>query len=306
MKTAFVFSNRAEFAELEPFMKFFASKSKTIQINLSKHVQKIETDENLSKIFKKCYQLFSNKKIDYVCILGDRRELPFIALAAFHLKIKIIHIAAGESIESISSYDQYFRPIVSILSDYQICFSKTAKREVTKLFNGISYLNPNPYVLGNPVFDEINIDKLKKPIKEEYDLVMIHPQSLSRVETEKDIKKLEKKLKNKKTIFIKGNKDQNSDIIEKFYKKILKNKKYLIYDSFPKQKYFAYVKYCDKFYTNTSSVYEIKKINKKSLVIIGNRNKKRSNEIYNKKAPIQLYNLIKKDYNKEKKRGMKK
>lgn len=306
MKTAFVFSNRAEFAELEPFMKFFAYKSETIQINLSKHVQKIETDENLSKIFKKCYQLFSNKKIDYVCILGDRRELPFIALAAFHLKIKIVHIAAGESFESISSYDQYFRPIVSILSSYQICFSKTAKREVRKLFNGISYLNSNAHVFGNPVFDEIKINKLKKPIKEEYDLVMIHPQSLSRVETEKDIKNIEKKLKDKKTIFIKGNKDQNSDIIEKFYKKILKNKKYLIVDSFPKQKYFAYVKYCDKFYTNTSSVYEIKKINKKSLVIIGNRNKKRSNETYNKKAPIQLYNLIKKDYNKEKKRRMKK
>jgi len=212
------------------------------------------------------------------------------------LNIKIIHIAAGEFIESSSSYDQYFRQIVSLLSSYQICFSKIAKKEVEKLFSGISYLEPNAYVFGNPIFNDINFQKLKRPIKENYDLVMLHPQSLSKDKTLRDIKTLENKLRNKRTIVIKGNKDHNSDIIEKFYKKIKNNKKYLFVNSFPKQKYFEYVRFCEKFFTNTSSIHEIKTLNKKCLIVIGDRNKNRSNEEYNEKSPMLLFNLIKKDH----------
>lgn len=299
MRIAFVFSNRAEYAELEPFMKFFASKTKSIEIDLTKYIKKIENDENLSKVYKKCFELFSSQKINYVCVLGDRREVPFIVLAAFHLNTKIIHIAAGEYIDSSSSYDQYFRPIVSLLSSHQICFSKTAKQEVLKLFNGISYLKPNAHVLGNPIFSDIDIKKLKRPIKENYDLVLLHSHSLSKEKTLKDIKNIEKKLRDTKTIFIRGNKDHNSNLIEKFYKKIKNNKKYLIVNSFPKKKYFEHVKYCDKFFTNTSSIHEIKNLNKECLVVIGDRNKNRSKEEYSKKSPMILYNIIKKDYNKK-------
>ncbi len=306
MKIAFVYSNRSEYSELEPFSRFFAKKTQTFELNLSKHIQKIENDKNLFKIYEKCFKFFTSKKIEYVCILGDRREIPFIALAAFHLNIKIIHIAAGEFFESTSSYDQYFRPIVSLLSSYQICFSKIAKKEIEKLFNGISYLTPNAYVFGNPVFTEIDVKKLRRPIKENYDLVMLHPNSLSKEKTLKDVKNLEKKLENKKTIFIKGNKDCNYDIIENLFKKIKDNKKYSFYNSLPKKKYFSYVKYCDNFFTNSSSIHEIIKLNKKCLVVIGERNKNRSKEEYNQKSPILLFNLIKKNHNKKLKTRRKK
>jgi len=302
MRIAFLYSNRAEYAELQPFIKYFLTKSQTIEIDLSKQIKKIEKDENLFKIYKKCYKEFSTKKIEYVCILGDRRETPFIALAAFNLNIKIIHIAAGEFIESSSSYDQYFRPIVSLLSSYQICFSKIAKNEVEKLFNGISYLKSNSYVLGNPVFTDIAIKKLKRPIKENYDLVLLHPQSLSKNNTIKDVKYLESKLKNRKTIFIRGNKDQNYEIIERFYDKIKMNKQYSFKKTFSKEKYFSYVRFCDKFFTNTSSIYEIQKINKECLVVIGDRNKNRSAEVYNEKSPMLLFNIIKKDHNQKSKK----
>lgn len=296
MKIAFLYSNRSEFSELEPFIKFFKKKCSIRVVNLSSKIKKIENDAKLGEVFSKCYKLFFKENFDYVCILGDRRELPFIALAAFLTNTKITHIAAGEGINSRTSYDQYFRPIVSILSKQQICFSDEAKNNVKKLFSGISYLKEKTYVIGNPIFSDVEIDKLKNPIKKRFNLVLLHPQSLSRKNTIKDVKKIEMKINNKTTIIIKGNKDNNSDIIENFYKKIKNNKNVKIIETLPKKKYFQYVKYCDKFFTNTSSVHEIQKINPKCLVIIGIRNKDRTIEKYNHNAPEQLFMTLKKGY----------
>jgi UDP-N-acetylglucosamine 2-epimerase len=294
MKVCFIYSNRSEFAELEPFIKFFKKKCKIKVVNLSTKIKKIENDENLGEVFKKCYNLLFKENFDYVCILGDRRELPFIALAIFFTNTKIIHIAAGEVINSVTSYDQYFRPVVSLLSNQQICFSNEAKNNVKKLFSGITYLKEKTSVIGNPVFSDIEIEKLINPVKEKFNLVLLHPQSLSRKKTIEDVKKIEEKIMKKRTIIIKGNKDKNSDVIENFYKKIKNEKNIKIIESLPKKKYFQYVKYCDKFFTNTSSVYEIKKINSKCLFIVGERNKGRSHEIYNKKAPEQLFKILNK------------
>jgi len=293
MKVIFLYSNRSEFAELEPFIAYFQTKCKTKTVNISQIIKKIEMDENLGKVFEKCLKLFSKENFDYVCVLGDRRELPFIALAAFFSNSKIVHIASGEIINSKTSYDQYFRPIVSLLSEYQICFSKDAEKNVKKLFSGISYLKNNVKTIGNPVFADIEIKKLQNPIKEKYDLVLLHPQSLSRKKTIEDVKKIEKKISMRKTIIIKGNKDRNSDIIEKFYDKIKNKKNIKIIENLPKKKYFQYVKYCNKFFTNTSSIHEIKKINPKCLTVIGERNRDRSSEFYNENAPELLFKILK-------------
>ena len=62
----------------------------------------------------------------------------------------------------------------------------------------------------------MDFKKIKRKIKENYDMVLIHPQSLSRKQTLNDINLVEKKLRDKRTIFILGNKDKNHDLIEKF------------------------------------------------------------------------------------------
>ena len=289
----FIFSNRSEYSELKPFIDFFKKKIKVDVIDLSKKIKKLEFDRNLHQIFTHCYKIFSKKKYDYILILGDRKELPFIALPAFFLDIKIIHLAAGEHIESMTSYDQFIRPIISLLSDYQICFSKMAKQRVKKLFSSINYLHDNAYSIGNPVFSDVNIKRLKRYITEDYDLVLLHPQSMSRDETLNDVKKLKKLLKNKRTIFISGNRDKNYTIIENFYKKLKSRENlYSFYKTLPKEKYFSFVKYCDNFFTNTSSIYEIQFLNKKCLKVIGQRNKGRSTEKFNVNAPNELYMIM--------------
>jgi len=300
MKVCFVYSNRSEYSLLLPIIKYFKNKTSVKEINLSKKVKNIELDRNLSEIYSYCLKDFLKNNYDYVCVLGDRRELPSVAFATLYSEIKLVHIAAGEYAQGIPTYDQYVRPIVSILSKYQICFSKKAENEVKKLFKGISYLKSNTVIIGNPVFNDIDISSLKRIIEEDYDMVLLHPQSLSREQTRKDIKEIQKKLKNRKTIFIEGNKDKNKELVEKFY---LKNKSYknnIFFESLPKKKYFSLVKYCENFYTNSSSISEIKFLNKKCLNNIGTRNKNRFVSNLDKNSPIKLYNLLKKDFNPKK------
>jgi len=297
MKIYFIFSNRAEFSLLSPFIKYFKTKCTIKSIDFSKKINNLDLDKNLSKVYDICFSILSKQKVDYVIILGDRRETPLIAYAAFMLNIKIIHVAAGEFVPRVTSYDQYLRPIVSILSFAQIVFSNKAKNEVQKLFNGLSNFKANVHILGNPVFKGIDIINLSRTFSENYDLVLLHPQSLSKKNTQDDIQFLKKYLKNKKTIFIYGNHDRNFDLIEQFYKKLKKKSNYLFFENMPKEKYFSLVKYCDTFYTNSSSISEIEYITK-SIKTIGKRNRNRSKMIIDDKSPEKLYQLLEKNQKK--------
>jgi UDP-N-acetylglucosamine 2-epimerase len=294
MKICFAYSNRAEFSEIEPFYQNFKSGNCVKLLDLSKIVKNIDDDKNLAKVYSKSYSFFIKGKFDYVIVLGDRRELPMVVIPAFLLGIKIVHLASGDQAESITSYDQYIRPIISLMSTLQICFSKKSKKNIEKVFSSISYLKSESSFIGNPVFKDINLNKLKRHHKENYDIVLLHPQSLSSIETKKDIKTVEKLLKNKKTIFIKGNNDSNSELVFNFYNKIKKNKKYIFVKSVEKEKYFSLIKYCDKFLTNSSSTDEINFLNNKCLIVIGKRNKNRNHDEFNDKSPELLLKILKK------------
>jgi len=293
MKVCFVYANRSEFSLISPFIEYFKNNVNTKTINLQKKIEKIELDKNLDKIYSLCYNEFSKNSYDFVIILGDRRELPFVAFAALFTETKIVHIASGEDIKGIPTYDQFIRPIITLLSHNQICFSKQAENNTKKLFSGINNFKSNSKIIGNPVFKNINISKLKKFVKDNYDLVLLHPQSLSQDETKKDIIKLKKMLKNKKTVFIIGNKDKNFEIIENFYKRIKKNLNYTFYENLSKKDYFSLVKYCDNFYTNSSSISEIEKLNKNAHINIGNRNLNRTKMKLDVDAPKKLFQYLK-------------
>ena len=298
MKLCFVYSNRAEYAEIEPFYNVCKQENDVRLLDLSKKIKNIEQDKNLSKVYEKCYEFFKKEKFDFVIVLGDRRELPMASFAAFYQGIKIVHIAAGDQAESITIFDQYIRPLISLLSTIQICFSQKSKQNIEKVFSSIPYLDSNTYFTGNPVFKNSDLKKMKRPYKENYDVVLLHPQSLSSTETKKDVNSVKKLLKNKKTIFIKGNQDENSHIIENFYEEINDNPNYEFVVSLKKQKYFSLIKYCDKFFTNSSSIDEINFLNKKCLRIIGKRNLNRNHDEFNNNAPELLLKILKKNLKK--------
>ncbi len=298
MKICFVYSNRAEYSEIEPFYKTCKENNQVKLVDLSKNIKNLKEDKNLSKVYQKCHNLFTKEEFDYVIVLGDRRELPMVVTSAFYQGIKLVHLAAGDQAESITIYDQYIRPVVSMMSTIQICFSKKSKNNIEKIFSSIPYLQSHAYVTGNPVFKNINLNDLKRPYEENYDVLLLHPQSLSSLETKKDVKKIKSMLKNKKTVFIKGNDDENTVIIDKFYEQIKNNKKYIFTKSLKKEKYFSLIKYCDRFLTNSSSIDEINFLNKKCLVVVGKRNLNRNHDEFNNKAPEMLLKILKKHHKK--------
>ena len=83
-------------------------------------------------------------------------------------------------------------------------------------------------------------------------------------------------------------------VINENFKKLKNNSQYSFLESLPKEQYFNLVKFCDNFYTNSSSVTEIKFLNKKCLKIIGERNRDRFESKLNQNSPKQLHDLLKK------------
>ena len=87
-------------------------------------------------------------------------------------------------------------------------------------------------------------------------------------------------------------------MIRKIDNKLISNSiNYTFIESLPKKEYFGLVKYCDKFYTNSSSISEIEFINKKCLHKIGLRNKNRFKSNFDNQSPIKLYRLLKNNIN---------
>lgn len=296
IKVCFAYSNRSEFSILEPFIEFFKKNTNITVLDFQNIVKDIEHDKNLYKIYEEAYKNFQKQKYDYLCILGDRRELPFIAFAAMFLDIKIIHIAAGEFADGLPAYDQLIRPSVTLISDFQITFSEKSLKLVRKLFSTIPYRNDNAYFLGNPIFYKTKLKKIPRIIKKNYDLILLHPQSLSREDTTNDILSIKKKMRNEYTIVIMGNKDKNHDLILKFYNQLRKKKNYHFVESLPTKDYHSLVRHCDNFYTNTSSVSEIKFLNRKALYMIGVRNKNRSEHTFKTNAPSRLFKILTNDF----------
>lgn len=120
---------------------------------------------------------------DYIIILGDRWEILGAAIAAKMFGVGIIHLGGGET--TLGSYDNYFRNMISIVSDYHFVVSKKAKEKLNNM--GIK---KNVYIVGSPrmdyrhgiveiitkttLFKKHNLDPEKKTA-----LVIYHPETIN-------------------------------------------------------------------------------------------------------------------------------
>ena len=117
-------------------------------------------------------------------------------------------------------------------------------------------------------------------MEEPYDLILVHPQSLSQKGTIKDMIKVKNTIiKGKKNIIIRGNEDKNSGILETLWEELGG-----CYNTVDKNRFLSFLKYCDRFITNSScSYYEAPLfLEEKQIVRIGSRNKGREIVKYNK------------------------
>jgi UDP-N-acetylglucosamine 2-epimerase len=272
MKILILYANRAEKSILDPVYHSICAHASVDYVNLSKEISNIHLDKNLSKVYDWTFSLLSNTKYDKLVVLGDRREITFACLAAFIKQVPLVQLASGDKSSSLATVDDYFRHIITIMSQKQLAFSIKSLLNTQSLFSSIGGVS-NVNVVANPTFSNIDLNSLTQQTKEPYDLILVHPQSLSRADTLKDAQEVRKLITpDKKNVIISGNKDKNYEILENLWDSLGGS-----IETVDKDTFLSYIKYCDRFITNSScSYYEAPLIlEEKKIVRIGNRNKGR-------------------------------
>ena len=93
----FVYADRAEKSILEPVIKVAKERKKKFrEIDLSKVIDDVHLDQNLSKIYDYIFAEIDECSVDYAVVIGDRREIMFACLAFFVKGVEIHQLAAGD------------------------------------------------------------------------------------------------------------------------------------------------------------------------------------------------------------------
>ena len=292
-RIAIIYSNRAEKSILDPLVDALKTQElNPIYHDLSKNID-IEDDKNLSRAYDHIFNFVEEENIEQAVLCGDRREMLFVSLALFLKNVPFSQLAAGDLSESLATVDDYFRHMITLISQKQVCFSQLSYQN-TKDHLGKLNIKLNASVLPlSPSLWEAKPSV--REIEGEYDLVLMHPQSLSRKKTQEDQQEvsllIEESLQdNQKTVvIIKGNKDKNYDIFYDYWDRLECNKPTTcpytgnwgkqtgglqIYENTKKEKFFSLIKYCSRFITNSScSFYEAPSfLTEDQIIRIGGRN----------------------------------
>ena len=275
------YANRAESSILDPIkVELDRRNIENRYIDLSQSVSDIHLDKNLSKIYDVAFDQISELSPDLCVVIGDRREVMFATMAAFVQGVPIAQLASGDLSEEISLVDDYFRHIITIMSKKKVCFSQKSLKRSIKMLSEIN-LAENCEYFPNPTLSEFNFNNDSPTVSKSqdvYDLVLLHPQSLSREGTVKDKNAALSHIDpSKKTIVIRGNMDQNYDVLYDCWDSMSDLENITIIDHLGKNEFIFTLSNADRFITNSScSYYEAPLfLNEEDIVRIGRRNRNR-------------------------------
>ncbi|MAE84615.1 MAG: hypothetical protein CMB80_17885 [Flammeovirgaceae bacterium] len=281
----FVYADRAEKSILEPVVKATKQNKRMCkELDLSSVIRDIHLDKNLSKIYDHVYSETENNEIDFAVVIGDRREIMFACLAFFVTGVKVYQLAAGDLSRKITLVDDYFRHLITIISSKQVCFSKKSRRTSDDLLNVLGLEN-HSILCPNPTLSDIDVDDTNRPIDEPYDLILLHPQSLSRDSTLSDSKEVKCLIDlGKRNVIIRGNKDLHFEILFSLWEELDLNDSVSVFDNLKKPEFISLLKNCDRFITNSScSFYEAPFFLREDQILrVGNRNRGREIVKYDK------------------------
>ena len=204
------------------------------------------------------------KEADYILAVGDRKETYDFVLEMFRENISIIHLWAGEI--SQGTHDEVYRHSMTLMSDIQLCTHENAKRRVELLCESIDKI-PCAYVIGNLFIDDLTIDESKIP-DGKYDLVLYNPSTLGTVEdVKKEIQEILKELEKSTHIWMEPNGDKYSELVSTF----------VTTKTVSRPQFLGLLKNCNKFISNSSSLYYEAPLFLKDeqIIHIGERNKNR-------------------------------
>lgn len=243
-------------------------------------IKRIKEDKDLEFV----WTLYES---DITIINADREEMLDFALTCFKNNIPIGHLYAG-ILNSMATKDDYYRHIITLISEIQFCESKKALMNVHSLLNSIDK-QPNAYIIPITHLENIKLSYEKVP-EFPFDLVLYNPIK-NKEQQKEDIKKIETLIHDHNVVTI-GNPDEFIDIYTDgcFHTH---------HNNLDRNQFLGLLNKCSRYITNSSSViYEKSIINKKCKIIeIGDRNSKRStkwNELKTEGGSLAIIEIIKK------------
>ncbi len=282
------------------------------KINLDINNDKSFTVPNaISKGIKKFNNFFLKNRPDYLILPCDRFEILCPAIAAFFLKIPIIHFYGGETSEG--SFDNIIRDQLSLMSTYHFVSHELHKKKLNNI--GIQ---KNIFNIGVLAYDKIKSNKLydKKYLEKKFNInfnfktaiVTFHPTTKDQKIGEKEFTELLKALKkiNELQIIFTGpnNDPGNEFIISKIKKFCYQNPvKFKFYSHLGSKLYHSLVANVDFNVGNSSSLlYEVPFFGKYSFNIGSRQEGRLSGEsVVNIKGDFnKIYRIINKYSNKKK------
>lgn len=233
---------------------------------------------NISASHDITLQCIHKFKLDFILAVADRPEQVGGVLSAFHNKIPIGHLYAGDHntiSNEITTFDDIHRHAISLYSNIQFCSCAESKNNIISLFDTVR-LTPNANVVGATHFDNVDMEKVHKiqypPYK--YALILINSET-SGNDDQLIIDTVSSALKYKNThhfIILAGNGD--SEIIHTELYNILKPYNTSTKSQVEHEHFLSLIMRCDKFITNSSCVaYEAPFLmDTNNIIKIGNRN----------------------------------
>lgn len=231
------------------------------------------TPSDAATVLSQFIALLDLFKPDIIVVPTDRWEIVYVAAYAFHHDYFTVHFHAGNN--PANHPDDINRRVISSFSHIMLSNMPEHKENLVKQGEEPSRI----HVVGSTAFDHIELDDTVTP-KEAFNLVILHPSPLSRMDTIHDLgftieAILESESKYKSTVWIYPNHDANYDIIEKYLDNLRPNGQFFKYRNLPRAQYFSLLKNCSCAIGNSSSFYyEMPILDKrKKLVQIGERNR---------------------------------
>lgn len=232
-----------------------------------KVISKNKDTKSVALSFADCVNKFTNEltklKPNIFVVFGDRYEMLAGTIAAYILRIPIVHIAGGE--KTNGSLDEGFRHSISKLSNLHFPITNTYKKRLIQLgenpkriFNfgslNLTKIKKNKYLTRKELEEKLKIKFYNKNL-----MVTYHPDTIRVKKNLKNLSILLKSLKEIKStmvIITSPNADAEGvlmiDYINEFIKKN-KLKNFIFFKSLGSQVYLSLLKIVDGVVGNSSS-----------------------------------------------------
>ena len=162
---------------------------------------------------------FENERPDLLIILGDRYEMLAVAISAAMNKIPILHIHGGEA--TYGNYDEFIRHSITKMSWFHFTATERYRERVIQLGEDPNRVfNLGALGAENCLYIEEALvpEKVKLLSKEQYFVVLFHPETLTNKIVGDQIEELLKAITHFKEyifVFIGSNSDTSADVIRR-------------------------------------------------------------------------------------------